>query len=38
MQQLTKISLKIPLTGQIAPRTYTTGRVEFSVMPIRVQW
>ena len=24
--------------GALVPRTYTTGRVEFSVIPIRVQW
>ncbi|VXB28895.1 conserved exported hypothetical protein [Flavobacterium sp. 9R] len=29
---------KNPTTGALIPRTYTTGRVEFSVIPIRVQW
>lgn len=29
---------KSPTTGALIPRTYTTGRVEFSVIPIRVQW
>ncbi|MGL5111239.1 MAG: hypothetical protein ACRC6O_01225, partial [Flavobacterium sp.] len=29
---------KSPSTGLFIPRTYSTGRVEFSIMPIRVQW
>jgi hypothetical protein len=26
------------ISNQLAPRKYTTGSVEFSIIPIRVQW
>ena len=29
---------KSPTSGVLIPRAYSTGRVEFSIMPIRVQW